>query len=69
MPIRLATIDYIIVVVAANVEKYQTVIADLVYRRASSSDFATFPVTKMIKSAGQSDLRRTVSALTRDSPA
>jgi len=58
--------DYIIVVVAASVEKYQTVMVDL---RASTDyefDFVTFPVSKTIKSPGQSDLRRTVGALARD---
>lgn len=62
----LGNIDYVIVVVATNVEKYQEVIAEL---RASSDnefDFVTFPVSKTIKSPGQSDLRQIVAALTRD---
>jgi Lrp/AsnC family transcriptional regulator, regulator of ectoine-degradation genes len=57
--------DYIIVVVAASVEKYQIVIADLRASTGSEFDFVTFPVSKTIKSSGQSDLRRTVGALTR----
>ena len=62
----LGNIDYVIVVAAANVEKYQEVIAKL---RASSDnefDFLTFPISKTIKSPGQSDLRQIVGALTRD---
>jgi Lrp/AsnC family transcriptional regulator of ectoine degradation len=58
--------DYIIVVVAASVEKYQTVIADLRASIDCEFDFVTFLVSKTIKSSGQNDLRRTVGALTRD---
>lgn len=58
--------DYIIVVVAASIEKFQAVIADLRASTGHEFDFLTFPVTKTIKSAGQGDLRRTVAALTRD---
>lgn len=61
--------DYVMVVVATNVEKYSALIADLRVATGVEFDFATFPVTKMIKSAGQSDLHRTVSALARDNPA
>ena len=57
--------DYIIVVVAASIEKYQAVIADLRASTDGEFDFVTFPVSKTIKSSGQSDLRRTVGALTR----
>jgi DNA-binding Lrp family transcriptional regulator len=57
--------DYIIIVVAASVEKYQTVILDLRASTGSEFDFVTFPVSKTIKSSGQGDLRRTVGALTR----
>jgi Lrp/AsnC family transcriptional regulator of ectoine degradation len=62
----LGHIDYVIVVVAASVEKYQEVIAKL---RASSDnefDFVTFPISKTIKSSGQSDLREIVGALMRE---
>ena len=58
--------DYIIIVVAASIEKFSTVIADLRAATDNEFDFATFPVTKTIKSSGQGDLRRTVGALTRD---
>ena len=57
--------DYIIVLVAASVEKYQTVIADLRASTGSEFDFVTYPVSKTIKSMGQGDLRRTVGALIR----
>ena len=60
--------DYIIVVVAASIEKYQSVIDKLRVSTDYEFDFVTFPVSKTIKSLGQSDLRRTVGALTRDSP-
>jgi Lrp/AsnC family transcriptional regulator of ectoine degradation len=60
----LGQIDYVIIVVAASVEKYQTVIADLRTSTDSEFDFVTFPVSNTIKSSGQSDLRRIVGALT-----
>ena len=58
--------DYIIVVVAASVEKYQLVMDKLRASADSEFDFVTFPVSKTIKSWGQGDLRRTVGALARD---
>ena len=61
--------DYIIVVVAESIEKYQAVIAELRASTDGEFDFVTFPVSKTIKSSGQGDLRRTVVALTRDNSA
>lgn len=58
--------DYILVVVAASVEEYQAAIVALRAATDNEFEFATFPVSKTIKSPGQSDLRRIVSALTRD---
>jgi len=61
--------DYIIVVVAASVEKYQTVMDKLRASTGGDFDFVTFPVSKTIKSSAHCDLRRTVGALTRENSA
>jgi Lrp/AsnC family transcriptional regulator of ectoine degradation len=61
----LGHIDYVIVVVAASVEKYQEVIAELRASVENEFDFVTFAISKTIKSPGQSDLRQIVGALTR----
>jgi Lrp/AsnC family transcriptional regulator of ectoine degradation len=65
----LGQIDYVIVVVAARVEIYQTVITDLRASTDNEFEFVTFPISKAIKSPGQSDLRRIVGALTLDNSA
>jgi len=62
----LGQIDYIIVVVASSVENYQTVIDKLRVSADNEFDFVTFPVSKTIKSPGQSDLQQIVGALTHD---
>lgn len=62
----LGNIDYIIVVVAATIERYQDVIAELRALSESEFDFVTFPISKAIKSIGQGDLRQIVGRLTRD---
>ena len=61
--------DYVIVVVASSVEKYQTLITELRASTDCEFDFCTFPVSKTVKSSNQNDLRRTVAALTRDNAA
>ena len=65
----LGQIDYVIVVVAASVENYQTVMDKLSASTDSKFDFTTLPVSKTIKSADQGDLAQIVGALTRDSSA
>lgn len=65
----LGHIDYIIVVVAASVERYQDLIAELREASQSEFDFVTFPVSKAVKSVGQSDLRQIVGQLLRDDTA
>jgi Lrp/AsnC family transcriptional regulator, regulator of ectoine-degradation genes len=62
----LGQIDYVIVVVAASVEKYQTVIDKLRVSTGNEFDFVTFAVSKTIKSPGESDLQKIVGALTQD---
>jgi len=62
----LGLIDYVIVVVAATVERYQDVIAELRTLSEGEFDFTTFPVSKSIKSPGHSDLRQLVERLTRE---
>lgn len=64
----LGNLDYVIVVVAATIEKYQDVIAELRTVSESDFDFVTFPISKAIKSVGDSDLRQLVARLTRDNP-
>jgi Lrp/AsnC family transcriptional regulator, regulator of ectoine-degradation genes len=61
----LGHIDYIVVVVAASVEKYQDVITELRTSSENDFDFVTFPVSKTVKSEEQSDLRQIVTSLTR----
>lgn len=61
----LGTIDYILIVVAASVEKYQEVIGELRTASDCEFDFVTFPVSKTIKSVGESDLRQIVGRLQR----
>lgn len=62
----LGHIDYVVVVVAATVERYQEVIAELRSMSESEFDFTTFPVSKVIKSIGQGDLRLIVGRLVRE---
>lgn len=62
----LGHIDYVVVVVAATVERYQDVIAELQSMSESEFDFMTFPVSKVIKSIGQGDLKQIVGRLARE---
>ena len=62
----LGHVDYVIVVVAASVEKYQAVLDKLRVSTGGEFDFATFAVSKTIKSQGQSDLQKVVGALAHD---
>lgn len=62
----LGTIDYVIMVVAASVERYQELIAELRTSSECEFDFVTFPVSKAIKSAREGDLRQIVARLTRE---
>ena len=59
----LGHIDYIITVVAASIEKYGEVIAELRTQGGGEFDFVTFPVSKSIKTVGQGDLRQLVERL------
>jgi Lrp/AsnC family transcriptional regulator of ectoine degradation len=61
----LGNIDYVIVVVAASVEKYQDVITELRALSENEFDFVTFPVSRTIKSLGMGDFRQIMSSLTR----
>lgn len=60
----LGHIDYIITVVAASIEKYGEVIAELRAHGGGEFDFVTFPVSKSIKTIGQGELRQIVERLT-----
>lgn len=62
----LGTVDYMLVVIAATVEKYQDVIGKLRAASECEFDFVTFPVSGSIKSIGQSDLKQIVGRLMRD---
>jgi Lrp/AsnC family transcriptional regulator, regulator of ectoine-degradation genes len=65
----LGNIDYIVVIVARSIERYQDVIAELRALSENDFDFVTFPVSKVIKSSSQCDLRQIVGALTREDAA
>lgn len=64
----LGHVDYVIVVVAATIERYQEVIAELRSLSENDFDFVTFPISKAIKSHSHSDLKQIVSRLIRDDP-
>jgi len=61
----LGHIDYVIVVVAATVERYQDVIAELRTLSENEFDFVTFPISKSLKSDRHNDLRQIIGRLTR----
>jgi Lrp/AsnC family transcriptional regulator of ectoine degradation len=61
----LGNIDYILIVVAGTIEKYQTVIADLRIQSTDDFDFITLPVSKTVKTPGQSDLKQIVARAMR----
>jgi|SRR5579872_3464 len=61
----LGHIDYVLIIVAATIARYQEVVAELSAASGSEFDFVTFPVSKPVKTAGQSDLRQIVSRLER----
>ena len=67
----LGHIDYVLMVVAAGIEKYQAVIAELRTQSLDDFEFVTFPISKIIKTAGQSDLRQIIArtAHTEEAPA
>jgi Lrp/AsnC family transcriptional regulator, regulator of ectoine-degradation genes len=65
----LGNLDYVIVVVAATIERYQDVLNELRTVSECDFDFVTFPVSKGVKSIGQSDLRQLVARLSRDESA
>ena len=56
----LGNINYVLIVIAGSIEKYQALIAELRVRSIDEFDFITLPVSKTIKSAGQSDLKHIV---------
>jgi Lrp/AsnC family transcriptional regulator, regulator of ectoine-degradation genes len=65
----LGHIDYIVVVIARSIEQYQVVIQELRAQSADDFEFVTFPISKAIKSPGQSDFRQIVNRLSRSDPA
>lgn len=64
----LGHVDYVMTVVAATVERYQEVIAELRSQSENEFDFVTFPISKAIKSHSHGDLKQIVSRLTREEP-
>lgn len=62
----LGVIDYVMVVVTENVERYEGIIAELRASSENEFDFVSYPISKSIKSRGDGDLRQIVGALTRD---
>jgi Lrp/AsnC family transcriptional regulator, regulator of ectoine-degradation genes len=63
----LGNIDYVLVVVAASIESYQAIIAELRMQSGDDFDFVTFPVSKAVKTPGQSDLRQVIARIARAS--
>lgn len=62
----LGTIDYIMVIVAATVERYQEVINELRALSECEFDFVTFPMSRSIKSVAHGDLRQIVARIARE---
>jgi Lrp/AsnC family transcriptional regulator of ectoine degradation len=62
----LGHVDYVMTVVAATVERYQEVIAELRSDSECEFDFVTFPISKAIKSPSHGDLKQIVGRLSRD---
>lgn len=60
----LGHIDYVIVVVAASIERYGEVIAELRAQAGGEFSFVTFPISRVIKASGHGDLRLIVERLT-----
>lgn len=61
----LGHIDYVIIVAAKSIERYQQIIADLRAHSGDDFDFVTYPISKAIKSPGQGDLRQLLERLER----
>jgi DNA-binding Lrp family transcriptional regulator len=64
----LGHVDYVLTVVAATVERYQEVIAELRNQSENDFDFVTFPISKAIKSHSHNDLKQIVGRLVREEP-
>lgn len=62
----LGHVDYVMTVVAATVERYQDVLAELRNQSENDFDFVTFPVSKAIKSHSHGDLKQIVGRLSRE---
>ena len=62
---QLGHIDYVAVVIAPSIERYQMIIEELRTQSADEFEFVTFPVSKSIKMPGQSDFRQIVSRIAR----
>lgn len=60
----LGHVDYMLLIVAANLETYQDVIAGLLHQSSSEFDFTTFAVTNTIKTQAQGDLQHLIGRLT-----
>lgn len=60
----LGPLDYMLVVAAASIEKYQEVIVALRVQGGGEFDFVTFPISKTIKAQADADLQQVVARLT-----
>ena len=65
----LGHIDYVIVMIAASVEAYGKLIADLRIQGGLSSNLSHSPISKAIKTAGEGDLRQIIEHLSAGSRA
>jgi Lrp/AsnC family transcriptional regulator, regulator of ectoine-degradation genes len=61
----LGHIDYVAVVIAPSIERYQAVIEELRTQSADDFEFVTFPISKGVKIPGQNDLRQVLGRLAR----
>jgi Lrp/AsnC family transcriptional regulator, regulator of ectoine-degradation genes len=61
----LGHIDYIAVMIAPSIERYQHLIEELRTQSANQFEFVTFPISNLVKMPGQSDFRQILGRLTR----
>jgi Lrp/AsnC family transcriptional regulator of ectoine degradation len=62
----LGPIDYVVVVIAPTIERYQAIIEELRAHSADEFEFVTFPISKSIKRAGHGDFKQTIARMARN---
>jgi Lrp/AsnC family transcriptional regulator of ectoine degradation len=61
----LGQIDYIAVVIASSIERYQAIMEELRVQSSDDFEFVTFPISKTIKGQGAGDFRQIVGRVAR----